>query len=65
MIVKALSSYQKPIIIADWLMRKKMRGDGVREKRQQSLVNAPYACKKVTILTRFIKLIYKGNMIEA
>ena len=41
-----------------------MRGDEIREKRQQSLVNAPYTCKKVTYLTRFHQ-VDKGNMIEA
>ena len=60
-LVKTLSNYHKPVIVADGLMRKKMGADKVRDKHQPP-VDAP---KKNIDYSKTFHQIDKGNMIES
>ena len=60
-LVKTLSNYHQPIIVADGLMRKKMGVDKVRDKHQ-SLADAP---KQNIDYSKMFHQINKGNMIES
>ena len=60
-LVKTLSNYHQPIIVADGLMRKKMGADNVRDKHQ-SPVDAP---KQNIDYSKTFHQIDKGNMIES
>ena len=60
-LVKTLSNYHQPIIVADGLMRKKMGADKVRDKHQ-SPVDAP---KQNIDYSKTFHQIDKGNMIES
>ena len=60
-LIKTLSNYHKPIIVADGLMRKKMGANKVRDKFQ-SPVNAP---KQNNDYSNTYYQIDKSNQIEA
>ena len=60
-IVKTLSNYHKPIIVANGLMRKKMKEDNFREEHQL-VVDTPN--QNIDYSATFHQ-VDKGNMIEA